>query len=188
MRKLNFVLMLLIVVSLPVRESSAQLPPDPDLFYSGVWADEARSLRYACSGTDTIIEICVWAWVPFDEGLNYITLRMIYPPAIFEGSRPVFGEFFSELIVVDYGSGGKEWTLIFDQCPSQWVLVFMQPAAFSGVEETSISITGNHSLARDCGFVLRDMNVLNNLSINGPSCDIVSTDDATWGAVKRLLR
>jgi hypothetical protein len=187
MREMIFLTILLTVISLSICESSAQLPINQDLLYSGVWADESRSSGTTCSESDTIIDIFIWAWVPQDAGLNYITLRMIYPPGIFEGSRPEFNEFFSELIIVDYGSGGKEWTLLFNQCPSQWVLLFRQAVTVSGTGEISISITGEHSLARDCDFVLQNMNVLNNMSINGPSCDVVSTDQATWGTIKRLL-
>ncbi|MBU8922722.1 MAG: hypothetical protein KOO63_12965 [Bacteroidales bacterium] len=141
-----------------------------------------------CSESDTIIVLYVLAWVPQDAGLNYITLRMVYPPEIFEKSRPEFSEFFSELIVVDYGNGGIEWTLLFSQCPSQWVLVFKQAVTVSGMEEEAVSITGINSLARDCDFVLHGMNVLNNMSINGPSCDVVSTCNTTWGAIKSMYK
>lgn len=119
MRKMKGLTILLILISAPIGKSSAQLPPNQDLFYSGVWADEARSIENVCCESDTAVDLYFWAWVPPDAGLDYITLRMIYPPAIFEGSRPQFNEFFSELIVVDYGSGGIEWTLLFAGCPSR---------------------------------------------------------------------
>ncbi|MBN2072131.1 MAG: hypothetical protein JW814_11810 [Candidatus Krumholzibacteriota bacterium] len=167
--------------------SRAQLPPNPSEFYVGTWADEAHLESVVCGDTGTVFQLYTMAWIPSGSGLNYITLRFDFPGCLDGSARPVFSEYYLKLIVVDYGTGGTEWTVLFDQCPSGWVLVFRQDIMIIDPDQCGVIIAGEHSLARDCDFVLRDLTVLNDLSINGPGCDPTPTGNGTWGRIKCLM-
>jgi hypothetical protein len=43
-------------------------------------------------------------------------------------------------------------------------------------------------MMRDCDFVLNDIAVLNELTVNEPGCATVSVEGVNWGRVKALYR
>lgn len=165
---------------------SAQLPPDPGLFYAGIWADSSRTSVDVCGEAGSPFTFHAWAWVPPSRGLTYITLRLLFPSNIELDGRPRFSDDFLELIVVDYGSGGDEWTVLFQGCPSGWTLIFSQDATILDSEESAVVIVARNSLARGCDFLLDGLNVLSDLSVNGPACSGNPAGFTTWGAVKSL--
>jgi hypothetical protein len=53
---------------------------------------------------------------------------------------------------------------------------------------SQIGIRGVHSMVRDCTFVLNDVIVLNELTVNDPDCPTVPTAGNTWGRLKIMYR
>lgn len=167
---------------------SAQLPPNPDHHYAGVYADQTRLYDCISGPAGSGFEQFVWAWIPYDSGLSYITLRFLFPSNVDLSRRPVFNDLMTQLEVVDYGTGGSEWTVLFAGCPSGWVWIFSQECTFLDTVESSVSITEAFSLARNCLFEIHDIHLLNNLSLNDPGCAFVSVRESTWGAIKSIYR
>ena len=166
---------------------SAQLPPNPDHHYAGIYADQPRLFDCIGGPAGSGFEQFIWAWIPHTSGLSYITLRFLFPSNVDLSRRPVFNDLMTQLEIVDYGSGGSEWTVLFAGCPSGWVWILSQECTFLDAMESSIRINEPFSLARNCQFVIYDIHVLNNLSLNDPDCTVVSVRESTWGAIKCAL-
>jgi hypothetical protein len=166
----------------------AQVPPDPGLYAAGVYADYFRFAGCINGPAGSGFEHYVWAWVPNDSGLNYLTLRLAFPDNIDLSRKPVFNDDIIHLEVLDFGAGEIEWTALFDQCPVGWVWICRQECIFMDSETSSIMIIEQYSLARNCQFVIHDIYVLNNLEINDPNCTFVSHGVSSWGAIKRLYQ
>ena len=166
----------------------AQLPPDPGTFYAGIYADSARSADCVLGPAGSSFDQYVWAWVPEELGVTYLTFRFVFPSNLDLTRRPTFNDLVSRLEIVDFGHGGIEWPVFFDGCPTGWILVFWQTCTILDDTESEIRITEEYSLSRDCDFVLDGLGVLNNLSINDPGCSFAPTRTSTWGAIKSLYR
>ena len=80
------------------------------------------------------------------------------------------------MIITEYTLDTVEWNLIFDQCPSGWVEVFRQECVLLDEEESRIGILADHSMMRDCTFVLNDLSVLDELEVNHAGCSHVDCE------------
>lgn len=167
--------------------ASAQEPPRPDLFHAGVWGDDARTVTCVSGQAGDTFEQVVWAWIPDDLGLSYITLRFDLPVNLDLSARAVFNDLVFDVIISDYSDGTVEWNMLFAGCPSGWVRVFSQDCVLLDGEESRIGILGAHSMVRDCDFVLNDLEVLNELVVNDPGCATVPVAATAWGEVKNLF-
>jgi hypothetical protein len=134
------------------------------------------------------LEQHVWAWIPEDTGLVYITLRFDFPPNLNLTSRPTFHELLTELVVSEYSDGTTEWNMLFVECPSGWLEIFTRTCVIIDRHPAVIRIAGEHSMVRDCGFILNDIEVLSDLRINDSECDQISSRGVTWGGMKELFR
>lgn len=166
----------------------AQEPPRADLFHAGVWGDDARTVTCVRGGAGGAFEQVVWAWVPDERGLSYITLRFDFPANLDLDARPVFNELVTDVIISGYSDGTSEWNMIFGGCPSGWVKVFSQECVLLDGERSRIGIRGIHSMMRDCDFVLNDLEVLNELTVNDPGCGTVPAGLTAWGRLKAGYR
>ena len=166
----------------------AQEPPRPDLFHAGVWGDDARTVTCVSGQAGGAFEQVVWAWVPDDLGLSYITLRFDLPLNLDLSARAVYNDLVVDVIISDYSDGTVEWNMLFSGCPSGWVRVFSQECVLLDGEPSLIGIHGVHSMMRDCTFVLNDLVVLNELVVNDPDCATVPAFATPWGSVKILYR
>ena len=126
--------------------------------------------------------------MPAGEGLTYVTLRFDFPGNIDISGRGAFNPLVTDVIILEYGDGSVEWTLLFSECPSDWVWLFGQPAVILDRSRTEIRIDGANSMIRDCSFVLNGIGVLGGVAVNEPGCAAVSAGTGSWGAVKRLFR
>lgn len=167
---------------------SAQQPLDPYVFQVGVYADDARAITCITGLPGEFFEQTVWAWVPAELGLTYITLRFDFPANLDLHSRPVFNELVTDVIYAKYGDGTVEWNMLLTLCPSGWVRVFSQQCELLDADPSAIRILVDHSMARDCTFVLNDIAVINELTVNDPACPTVSVERASWSRVKSLYR
>lgn len=172
-------------VSGPAR---AQAPPHPDLFQVGVYADMSHSLTCFSGAAGDSFEQVVWAWVPDSLGLAYITLRFDFPDNVAFGPRPLFNDLVSNLIITLYNDGSSEWNLIIDDCPSGWVWILTREGVLLDDRPSCIAIQQDHSMMRDCTFILNDLTVLDELALNDPACGSVPDRDLAWGAAKCLYR
>ncbi len=179
---------LILLVCMLCGGASAQLPPRSDEFFAGVYADESRVMGCISGPAGSRFEMFVWAWVPLDAGLTYVTLRFDFPLNLALDGRAVFNDLVTEVIVVDYEDGTVEWTMLFSECPSGWIEIFRQECVILDASRSEVGIAGDHSMIRDCDFVLNDLEVLNDLAVNDPGCVFVPVDAAAWGAVKSIFR
>ena len=178
-------LVLVIAGAFPV---FAQQPLDPDLFQVGIYADEARTVTCVAGEPGATFEQSLWAWVPQELGLAYITIRFRFPTNLDLTRRPVFHDLVSDVIYTDYASETVEWNMLLTECPSGWVRIFRQECALLDGEPSRIEILADNSMMRDCEFVLNDITVLNELTVNDPGCETVSVEGVSWGRVKALYR
>ncbi len=162
----------------------AQQPLDPELFQVGVYADDARAIICVAGSPGAVFEQSLWAWVPQDLGLAYITIRFSFPTNLDLTSRPVFHDLVSNVIYSDYVGNTVEWNMLLNECPSGWVQIFTQECTLLDGEPSHIGILADDSMMRDCDFVLNDIRVLNELTVNEPGCATVSVEGVSWGWVK----
>ena len=168
--------------------ASAAAPLSVDNFTVGIYGDDARAVTCVSGPPGSVFEQVVWAWVPDDLGLAYITLRFEFPENLDLSRRPVFHDLVTNVIYTDYSGGTVEWNMIFDECPSGWIKVFSQEFVLLDEQLSRIGILGANSMLRDCTFVLNDVIVLNELAVNDPDCPTVSAVTTTWSGVKSLYR
>ena len=168
--------------------SFAQPPLNPDLFQVGVYADAARTVTCVAGAPGALFEQSLWAWVPQDLGLVYITIRFDFPANLDLTSRPVFNDLVSMVIYTDYPHDTVEWNMVLTGCPSGWVRIFTQECELLDEEPSRIGVLADHSMMRDCTFVLNDIVVLNELTVNDPGCTEVPVEGVSWGGVKSLYR
>ncbi|MFH1843041.1 MAG: hypothetical protein ABIF77_07510, partial [bacterium] len=67
-----------------------------------------------------------------------------------------------------------------------WIEVYRQAVVIQDSDPSNIRILGQHSMIRDCEFVLQDVAVINDLAVNDPECGTMVGAAATWGAVKSV--
>ena len=166
----------------------AQPPNDAGLFQAGIFGDEARTVTCISGQAGATFSEELWAWVPDDLGLAYITLRFDFPDNLDLSAHPAFNPAISNTIITRYPGGTVEWNLVFADCPSGWILVFDQPCRLLDDQPTEIRILDGYSMMRDCRFVLNALVVLNNFDLNDPGCATVSARSMSWGALKSLHR
>ena len=158
------------------------------MFYAGVYADRGRETGCVSGPPGSEFDMYAWGWTPPDEGLTYATLRFDFPDNLDMSARAVFNELVTDVIVVDYDDGTAEWTMLIAECPSGWIELFRQRTVIIDDSISEVSIAADHSMMRDCGFVLNDITVSGPLVINDPECAFVAAGTASWGAVKSILR
>ncbi len=166
----------------------AQDPPRTSVFQVGVYGDDARTVTCVSGSAGATFEQVVWAWVPDNLGLSYITLRFAFPPNLDQSRDPVFNDLVFQVIYTDYVNDTVEWNMLFNGCPSGWVWIFTQECELLDGQLSLIEIQAAHSMIRDCTFVLNDVEVLNQLVLNDPACATVPAATTAWGAVKSLYR
>ena len=166
----------------------AQMPPDPDRFCACLYADELMLNGCVSGPAGSAFDLFLFLWVPAGPGLKYVTLRFDFPEVLGLSGRPHLHALATDLIVVDFIDGTVEWTVLFRQCPGEWVEVFRQECILLGEDLSPVRIVEANSLARDCDFVLDGLIVMNAFLLNDPSCPFVGTDDSSWGAIKGLCR
>jgi hypothetical protein len=159
-----------------------------NVFTVGVFGDDAREVTCVSGLPGDIFEQVAWAWVPDELGLAYITLRFDFPDNLDLSRRPVFNDLVTNVIYTEFTDETVEWNMIFDECPSGWIRVFTQEFVLLDDQLSQIGIHGVHSMVRDCTFVLNDVIVLNELTINDPDCPMVPTVGNTWGSMKSMYR
>ena len=159
-----------------------------DRFEVGIYGDDERAIACVTAEVGAVFEQVVWAWVPDELGLAYITLRFDFPENLDFNIRPVFNDLVSGVIFSDYTGGTVEWNMIFDGCPSGWVKVFSQQCVVLAAEPARIIIQGADSMMRDCDFILNDVLVRNEFTINDPACETVSAVARPWRFVKSMYR
>jgi hypothetical protein len=179
---------LYVVALLWVSDTAAQPPPDPSLFQAGVYADSARTIECVGGPPGTDFRQYVWAWSPAGTGASYLTIRFQFPDNVGFSERPVLNDLVTNLIVSDYGIGGVEWNFILSDCPTGWILLFQQDCTILTGDASEIVIAGEFSLARNCGFELEGMSVLNNLQVETEVCKPTSVERSTWGAIKEVYK
>jgi len=157
-------------------------------FTVGVYGDDARAVTCVSGPPGSIFQQVIWAWVPDELGLAYLTLRFEFPENLDLSRRPVFHDLVTNVIYTDYSEGTVEWNMIFDECPSGWIKVFSQEFVVLDDQFCRIGIRGANSMLRDCTFVLNDIIVLNELAVNDPDCPTVSAVATTWSGVKSIYR
>jgi hypothetical protein len=168
--------------------ASAQDPLDPNLFQAGVYGDHDRTVTCISGQSGATFEQVGWAWIPDDLGAAYITLRFEFPANLDFSAHPIFHDLVVDVLVRDYPGSTVEWRMLFEGCPSGWIKVFSQQCILLDDQPSEIRIFGENSMVRDCDFILNDLSVLNNLSLNDPDCQTVSVEVSTWGWIKSIFR
>ncbi len=177
----------ILVLVLGSASTFAQNPDVRELFQVGSYADDARTITCVSGEAGATFEHMVWAYVPDDLGLAYITLRFDFPANLDLATyRPDFNDLVADVIITDFAGGSVEWNMIFTECPSGWVKVFTHEIVILDGELSRIEILSANSMLRDCTFILNDLNVLNELVVNDPDCPTVPTTATTWSDVKSL--
>lgn len=154
----------------------------------GLYGDDARAVACVTGPAGTVLRQVAWAWVPDDLGLAYVTLRLDVPPNLEPRGHPAFDAAVTRWIVADYPDGTVEWTLLFAGCPSGWIRLWTREFAPLDNLPARFGIRAEHSMIRDCAFVLNEVEVLNELSVNDPRCGLAPADGRTWGVLKRRYR
>jgi hypothetical protein len=126
--------------------------------------------------------------VPDDLGLAYVRLRLDVPPNLEPRGHPAFDAAVTRWIVVGYPDGTVEWTLLFAGCPSGWIRLWAQEFAPLDEQPARFGIRAEHSMIRDCEFVLNAVDVVNELTVNDPRCGLVPAAGRTWGSLKQRFR
>ena len=167
---------------------SAAGEPGMASFPVGVYGDDARLVTCVTGPPGTTFHQMAWVNVPNDLGLGYITLRFDLPANVDLTTRPVFHDLVSYVVFTDFADGSVEWNMLFEDCPSGWIRVYSQECTILDDEFSRIGIRGDVSLARDCDFVLNDVRVLNQLTINDPDCPPLAAEPVGWGGLKCTYR
>ncbi|MFT5232504.1 MAG: hypothetical protein ACI9UK_000384 [Candidatus Krumholzibacteriia bacterium] len=158
-------------------------------FQVGLYADDARSITCVTGSAGDQFEQILWAYVPEDLALTYLTVRFRFPENLDLSARPNFNDQIGTVLYTDYVMNTVEWNMIFSGCPTGWVKVFSQPCVLQNSQPARIEILGQNSLTRDCAFFeLNDLVVLNELEVNNPECTAVSARPHRWGTVKAAYR
>ena len=158
-------------------------------FQVGIYADDARSLTCVSGTAGEEFDQILWAYVPENLELAYLTIRFHFPDNLDLSSRPTFNPQIGTIIFTDYVMNTVEWNMIFTRCPLGWVKVFSQRCVLLDDQPSRIEILSAHSLARDCAFFnLNDVAVVNLFEVNDPECEKVPTAAQGWGTIKALYR
>jgi hypothetical protein len=177
-----------LALTLACSGSLAQDPPHPDRFAAGLYADDARAVTCVTGTAGAAFSQVLWAWAPPDLGLRYLTLRFAFPANLEHAGRPVFHDQVTDVIITDYVDGTVEWNLVFTDCPSGWIRVFVQECVLLDDQPARIGIHAADSMARDCTFALNDLDVLNELLLNDPGCPTVPAATVSWGGLAVRFR
>ena len=179
---------LILLLLLTAGLARAQDPPRPDLFYLGVFADEARAVDCVTGPVGATFTQVGWAWAPPDRGLAYVTYRFEFPANLDLTRRPELHPLVAELIITPYGDGTSEWNFVFAECVGGWVRVFAQECTITSTAPGTVRTVAHHSMIRDCDWVLNDVEILGDLRVNEPGCGTVPATAASWGTVRSLYR
>ncbi len=186
--KMILMIQMILLLAVGCDIALGQEPLSSNLPQVGGYGDDARAVTCVSGTAGASFEHVVWAWMPGDLGLAYLTLRFDFPANLDLTSYPVFNDLVMDVIYTDYPGGTVEWNMIFGGCPSGWVKVFSQECVLLDGELSRIGIQAAHSMLRDCNFVLNDVYVLNELVVNDPDCPTVQGTATVWGEVKSLYR
>ena len=155
----------------------------------GVYADPARARDCVIAPAGGTIEPVVWAWIPDDVGLAYVTIRFVFPDNIELLGRPVLNDLISDIIITEFPDGTSEWNMVFVDCPSGWVNVMTIPCRVRDDKPSRVEVVAARSMARDCtNFVLNGVGVASELAINEPGCGAVEIENRSWAAAKWIYR
>jgi len=157
-------------------------------FLVGVYGDENRSITCVTGSPGAQFEQVASVYVPNELGLAYVTLRFDFPANVDLIARPLFNDLVSQVVYTDFTDGTVEWNMLFRDCPSGWIQVFSQECVLLDDMPSRIQILGDRSLVRDCTFILHDVAVVNELSLNDPDCPNVPAVASTWGRLKSEYR
>jgi hypothetical protein len=138
------------------------------------------------------IEMWVW-WLPSADGLTAVEFRITYPSStyIIQG-----GVYSNSLNQVELGtlSTGISVSIGAANCQYSWYWSHWQEIVVKTLTARTITIGPDPGMVPphtkpvvatcEVGFPFYDCTVLNNLTLNG-DC-VVSTHDASWGAIKNL--
>lgn len=185
--KLTFIVAMLLFAGY-CRVAGGQPPPVPGLFQAGVFGDDDRTVTCISGQAGETFSQQLWAWVPDNLGLAYITVRFAFPANLDLSAHAVFNPLVMRVITTDYPGGTVEWNLLLADCPSGWIRIFEQRCTLLDDQPSAVRILAAHSMMRDCRFVLNDLTVLNDLQLNDPGCASSATDPTTWGGVKSRFR
>ncbi len=178
----------ILLFALCFSDGYAREPAAPDVFQVGMYGDDGRDIICVTGAAGATFDQMVWAWIPDDLGLAYITLRFSFPANLQLNGRPVFHDQVFDVIYTDYVSNTVEWNMLFNGCPSGWVKVFTQACTLLNGQPSLVEIQADHSMMRDCTFVLNDVVVLNELVLNDPECATVQAGAMAWSSVKSIYR
>jgi hypothetical protein len=179
------VLLTLFLLLMQFGIARAQPPADPAQYQAGVFGDESRAVSCVSGPPGADFQEEVWAWMPGDPGLAYVTLRFTHPPQIDTSARPIFHDLVTRVIVTEFADGTSEWNLVMTGCPIGWINLFSRRCVILEETPCRIGIRGMHSMMRDCGFILHQpVEVLGELMVNEPGCETVPGGSRAWGALK----
>lgn len=153
-------------------------------FQVGIYADEIREITCVTGQADQAFEEIIWAWVPPELELAYLTLRFRHEGNLDLSSHPEWNPDITQVIITDYPEETVEWNLIFANCPAGWVRVFSQTCILLDDQPGQLAILPEHSLARDCFFELHPVQNLNDLLLNDPECTDVRPNPLSLGSLK----
>ena len=180
---MHYIVMFLVLLSAPQGGAMASS------YSVGGYADESRSTSCVVGPAGSTFQHVVWTFVPGDAGLTYVTFHFQFPSNIELGRNPVFHEQVTVVNYADYSDDTTEWHVVFNGCPSGWIQVFSQEIVLLDEQPSVIGIRTDGSWVRDCDFVLNEVDIVSQLSVNGPDCEVVATDESGWSTIKsRYLR
>lgn len=157
-------------------------------FEVGVFADTEHTLSCLPFGGPAERQMVLWAHLPPDEGLAYVTVRFRFPDNLRFSHPPELHPAARFFIETPFPGGSEEWNIVFDGCPGDWVPVLARAFELLDGEPSVITIAAEHSMLRDCDFTLNDVLVISELSLNDPECQEVSAAPRTWGGLKARYR
>jgi len=181
-------MMFLFLLVFSTGQGFARQPLNSHLFQVGDYADEERTITCISGSAGAVFERHVWAWIPDNLGLAYITLRFDFPVNIDFSHHPVFHDRVIDVIYTEFTGGTAEWNMIVADCPSGWINVFTQECEFLNSAPSTIGLLGQFSMMRDCTFILNDVVVLNELVLNDPGCTTVPVVEVYWDGLKSCYR
>ena len=162
----------------------ATAPARAEAYRVGIYGDGDREVSCVSGSVGDSFEQVVWAFVPDDAGLVYLTLRLDFPENISLARNAIFHDQVFDVIYTDFAGGTVEWNLFLRECPSGWIEVYRHEFTLLDEESSRIRILGAHSWIRDCGFMLNQVETTSALGVNEANCGTVPTVATDWGVLK----
>jgi len=128
---------LVLMMSFLMRNAHAQSE-----FQVGIYADETRSVTCLSGEAGAEFDQILWAYVPENLALSYITIRFRFPENLDVSRRPTFNDQVSLVVYTDYVADTVEWNMVFSGCPTGWVKVFSQRCVMLDDQPSTIEILG----------------------------------------------